>query len=523
MRRVVFGFLLLVAAFAAVAQTPPALSFRVERFEVTGDNPLAAPATQAALAPFLGEYSGIEGLLAAADALEAALSAAGHNFHRVSLPPQELAGGTVVLDVVTFKVGDVKITGNQRFTADNIRYSLPKVIGATSPDLREVSRSLAVANQHPHKKLRVTYRDSTEAADTLDAVVKVEDQRNWNLFANLNNIGNKDTGRTRLQFGGLYSNLTGYDDVFTTAITTSPDNADDVFQFGAFYQVPVYFLSGWISGFYVRSDVDVGNVQNFFDVSGSGDFIGLNYKRSLIPVGRYKHSLNVGVQDRLFDTAISNAVTGTPIAGISTTVRSRPLTLRYDGSYNWLSTSLDFYVDGTQNLRFGGHNRDSDYSAVRAPAEANWKVMRFGALVTQRLPREFVGVMRMNGQYSREPLIPGEQIGVGGERSVRGFEERTVAGDSGMVVNLELWTPPIKMLGGARFLGFLDGGYKHLEEPLAAQKPNDTLSSGGVGVRWDWRQMAALSIDYGQPIAQASGEAADRGNSKWHINLQFRY
>ncbi len=194
MGRICLFILLVLCGGRTFAQEPPTLTFKVERFEVSGDNPLDALATEAALAPFLGEYAGIDGLLAASDGLEAAFVSAGFNFHRVSLPPQELDSGIVVLNVTTFAVGDVKITGNEHFSTDNIRASLPKVIGGGAPNLREVSRSLAVANQHPHKKLKVTFRDSAEQPDTLDAIVKVKDQRPWNVFANLNNIGTKDNG-----------------------------------------------------------------------------------------------------------------------------------------------------------------------------------------------------------------------------------------------------------------------------------------------------------------------------------------
>jgi len=386
-----------------------------------------------------------------------------------------------------------------------------------------VSRSLAVANQHPHKKLKVTFRESAERPDALDAVVNVDDERPWNVFGNLNNIGTKDTGRTRMQLGALVSDLTRHDDVLSGAVTLSPDNIDDVFQLGAFYQLPVYAWSGWFSAFYVKSEVDVGNVQNFFDVSGAGDFVGINFKRSLIPVGRYKHSFTVGLQDRNFETGISNALTGIRIPGISTVVRTRPVDLRYDGSYNWTATSVDFYVDAVQNLSFGGHNDDEAYARVRAVADSHWKALRFGALFTQRLPRDFLGVFRVTGQYSRKPLLPGEQLGFGGERSIRGFEERTTAGDSGLVANAEVWSPPVVQLAGMRFLAFVDAGHKHLNDPLTGQRPSDTLSSVGVGARWSWNEIVALSVDYGQPLANADGEAADRGNSKWHVNITVRY
>ena len=514
-----------VLGLPAVAQEPPPVKFTVTHFEVEGDNPLDKATTDAALAPFLGEYASIDGLLAAKDALEHSFAAAGFSFHRATLPPQALDTGVVVLKVASYNVGDVKVSGNQHFSTETIRASLPKILGGSTPDLTEVSRSLAVANQHPHKKLRVTLRDSETTPDSLDAVVNVQDQKPWNLFGSINNIGNQDTGRTRMQLGGMYSNLTKHDDVFSTSVTISPDNINNVMQFGAFYQIPIYQLSGWLSAFYVKSDVDVGNVQNFFDVSGSGDFIGLSFKRNLLGVGRYKHSFSVGLQDRNFDTAISNAATGLAIRGISTQVRSRPFSARYDGSYTWpvSETSLDFYFDFTTNLSFGGHNNDRDYQRVRSVTEAQWHVIRFGGLVTQNLPRDFSAVLRLNGQYTRDPLIPGEQFGLGGERSVRGFEERTVAGDRGLETSAELWSPPIARLYDLRLLGFVDYGFKSLVQPLSKQRRSDSLSSIGVGARWQLRDLVALSVDYGLPLAHAEGEAADRGNSKWHVNLQVRY
>jgi len=521
--RFVLLTLLLSFSTGPFAQDAPSLTFSVERFSVSGDNPLDAATTDAALAPFVGEHAGMEGLLAARDALEQALRGAGHSFRRVVLPPQTLSGGAVMLEVVSTTLDAVHVEGNQHFSTESIRRSLPELVPGAAPDVRRLSRALHVANQHPSKKLKANFRASDTAPDALDAVVNVIDRKPWSVFGNLNNIGNKETGYTRLTVGGQYSNVTGHDDIFTGSFTTAPDNADDVQQYGAFYQVPVYQLAGWFTAFYVKSDVDVGNVQNIFDISGSGEFIGFNFKHDLIGVGRYRHSLTVGLQDRLFDTAIASAITGLPFEALSTKVRTRPWSLRYDGGYNWATTSLDFYADFTQNLSFGGHNRLSSYQAVRAPADPGWKAMRFGGLVTQRLPRDFLGVAKITGQYASEALIPGEQLGFGGDRSVRGFEQRTIAGDRGVQLNLELWTPPVPELYGVRFLAFFDAAHKVLEDPLIGQRPNDTMSSAGVGARWQWRDQVFATLDYGHPLASADGEAADSGTSKVHFNLEFRY
>lgn len=521
--RQIFLVLALLMASALPAQEAPPLTFTVERFAVSGAMPVDAAAADEVLAPFTGEHAGMEGLLAARDALEQHLRSAGYSFHRVVLPPQTLDSGVVTLEVVTFDIGSVEVEGNQHFSAESVRRSLPPLAAGSAPDLPRLSRALAVANQHPAKQLKLNFRASEEREDALDAVVEVRDEKPWALFAGLNNIGNKSTGYTRMSVGGQYSNLTGHDDVLTGTFITSPDNADDVQQYGVFYQLPVYAASGWLTAFYVKSDVDVGSVQDLFDVSGSGDFLGVSFRHDLVGVGRYRHSITAGIQDRLFDTAIASAITGLPFATLSTKVRTRPISLRYDGGYNWPATSLDFYVDFTQNLSFGGHNRPSSYRQVRAPADPSWKLIRFGALVTQRLPREFRAVGRITGQYTSEPLIPGEQIGFGGDRSVRGFEQRTIAGDRGVQLNFELWSPPVAALYGVRFLTFFDAAHKVLDEPLTGQRPNDTISSIGIGARWQWRDDIVAALDYGQPLANAEGEAADRGNSKVHFTLEYRY
>ena len=307
---------LLMLSVTAAAQEPPPLLISVDRYEVTGDNPLDAATTAAAVAPFTGEFDGLDGLRAASDALESELRRRGFVFHRVVLPPQELAGGTVKLEVLTFALGDKRVTGNERLEDNRIIAALPALAPGTTPNLREVSRSLAVANEHPGRRLGLNFTRSPTEPDTLDANVRVTERRPYSVFAGLNNIGTDESGNLRLTLGVEHNDLFWREHIATATFTTSPDNADDVQQYAFNYRAPVYALNGWIQAFYIRSDVDVGNVQSFFDISGAGDFAGVNFKHTLLPIGRYRHSLSVMIQDRRFDTNISNAATGAGIPGL---------------------------------------------------------------------------------------------------------------------------------------------------------------------------------------------------------------
>ncbi len=522
---------------AAYAEDAPPLNFVVKTYQVEGDNPLGAAANEV-LAPFVGEFDGIEPLYAAQDALNSALANGGFRFYRAILPPQELDTGTIILKVVALPIGKVTVEGAKYVSPEAVERSLPPLKPGAVPNTREVSRALTVANEHPSKHLRVNFRESDETPDALDAVVRVTEEKPWSVSAQINNIGsesegpkrasssaagdNAGTGRTRLTMGGQYNNLTRHDDIISGSVTTSPENADNVMQYMTSYQLPVYALKGWISAFYVHSEVDVNDVSNF-DIQGAGTFYGLSYKHQLLNLGRLKHAISLSLQDRLFDTAIFGSGGGRRNLPLSNKVRSRPISLRYDGALLWTDTSFDFYVDVAHNIESGQHNNATSYALVRDPASIDFTIARFGALVTQRLPRGFSVLGRMTAQLTDQALIPGEELGFGGAHSVRGFEERTIAGDKGVILNFELWSPPVPQAFGARFLGFIDVGHKALVDPVIGQRRNDTISSIGVGTRWQWRKQLSLAIDYGLPLASADGEASDRGNSKWHLDLSYRY
>lgn len=524
---------------AVYAEEAPPLKIVVKTYKVEGDNPIGAAASEA-LAPFIGEFDGLEPLYAAKDAVNAALASGGYRFYRAVLPPQDIVEGVVTIKILALPIGKVVVEGNKRVSAKAVERSVRALKPGEVPNTVEVSRALAVVNEHPSKKVQVNFRESEETPDTLDAVLKVAEEKPWSVFAQINNIGsesegpkasadsvagnNAGTGRTRLTMGGQYDNLTRHDDVLQGSVTTSPENAENVLQYATSYQLPIYRLNGWLTGFYVHSEVDVEGVQSgIFDIEGAGTFYGLSFKHQLLNIGRYKHSVTLGVQDRLFDTAIATSANGVRIPALSTKVRSRPFMVRYDGAYGWSSTSLDYYFDVTRNIEAGFHSNAADYALVRGPATPDFTVAHFGALVTQRLPRGFSALGRMTAQLTGQALIPGEQLGVGGVHSVRGFEERTIAGDKGIILNFELWSPPVKRLLDARFLGFIDVGHKALFDPVVGQRQNDTISSIGLGARWQWRKQVSLAIDYGLPLASADGEASDRGNSKWHLDLTYRY
>lgn len=527
MRIKIIAFALVAACVGNLARAiepPSEIRFTVESFEVTGPNPLGAERTERVLEPYTGEHLGLEGLQAAADALQQILSRQGHRFHRVILPPQTLREGIVTLKVVPFELGGVEIDGNQYFSDANILNSLPPLVPGRVPNLNALARARGIANEHPAKQLRLKFRESRRE-DAVDAVLTVEDAPPGSVFTLLQNTGTEESGEWRLSLGYQHQNLFDRDHGLSVVYTTAADDTDAVSQYGLNYRWPMYGHGGTLSFHYSQSDVDSGTVQEFFEVKGSGTVGGFRYRYPFSVSGRYRHDLGVGYDDKLFEDNVQ--FLGMPIG---TDVRSNPLTLRYGGRWQWLKTGLGFDLTAVANQPGGSHSDEITYNTARHGADPEWTAWRYRLSWDYRFAGGWLLQFNGDGQLGGEPLVPGEQFGLGGAHSVRGFDERAILGDSGWQAGLEVWTPPL-VSQAVYLLWFYDLGESSLEtvDTSGVGLEAVELASTGVGLRWQWDARLNLRLDAAlvreNSLNPDGGQLQypEAGDSKIHFGMFYRF
>lgn len=508
-----------LAPAASAATAPPEFSFTVTRFEVTGNNPLSAKQTQTVLQLFTGKHSGLEGLQAAADALQAELGRQGYNFHRVILPPQTLQGGVIRLQLVEFKLDAVQVKDNRYFDRANVLASLPPLKSGEAPNVRALSRALRQANAHPSRQLRLSFAES-ETASAINATVNVEDRAPGSFFTVLQNSGTEETGDYRLSLGYQYSNLFNRDHMLSLIYTTAPDDTDAVTQYGINYQIPLYSHAGTLSFLYSDSDVDVGTVQDFFNVSGAGTVIGIRYQHAFLDRGSYQHEVGLAYDDKLFEN--STTFSGEPIGN---DVRTNPLTATYRGRFVQPQDYFGFELGMAANQANGSDSNDAAYEAVREGADSGWSALRYGFDYSHRFGNNWSLRFGYKAQNAGEPLVSGEQFGIGGAQSVRGYEERELLGDNGWQANLEVLTRPLWDTGIV-LLAFYDIGHVDSEATINNPATKYDIGSIGVGLRWSWRQQLGLRADIASAmddVDPARPDATRDGDTKLHFSLFYRF
>jgi hemolysin activation/secretion protein len=294
--------------------------------------------------------------------------------------------------------------------------------------------------------------------------------------------------------------------------------------YGVGYHIPLYAYGDSVDLFASYSDVDSGTVSaGIFDllVSGKGTVAGARYNHNLRRIGDYESKLIYGVDYKAYQNNVS--LQGLQL-GNDITVH--PLSIGYAGVWTLKQGQADINVSAFHNIPGGDRGDSADFNRVRAGAAASYNLLRMVASYSRALPRDWQMRLALSGQYSNDMLVPGEQFGAGGANSVRGFDEREIANDSGHMASAELYTPNLcaGIRSGAtqcRALTFYDIAHVTRNHPLPGELAQASIGSIGLGFRMSVDRNLALQVDYGRVVDAGITEA--RGDNRVHVRLALSY
>jgi hemolysin activation/secretion protein len=503
---------------AAEADAPITLSFDISEYRVEGNTLLSQGRVAATLKPFTGSSRTFSDIEAARHALQQAYADAGYGAVSVAVPEQEIQGGIVRLAVIEAKVRGVEVIGNEYFDAANIRASLPSLVPGVSPNTRAIAHELRLANENPSKRSTTLLRTG-RARGEVDVLIRVEDSRPARFFASLDNTGSPETGMSRVSVGYQDTNVFNRDQTLTMQYTTSPEKPDKVSIYGLGYRWPLYSLGDAIDLFAGYSDVNSGTVQGLFNVSGSGTIFGARYHRNFHKIGDYEHQLTGGLDYRAYQNNVDYL--GTPL-GADVTVH--PISLSYSGLYRVPNHEGRFYLTLAHNIPGGNKGNDADFAASRAGADANYTIFTYGANYTRRFESGWSATLAYSAQFTREPLVAGEQFGLGGYDSVRGFHEREIANDRGYRGSIEVLSPElaphIKLENASvKLLTFYDFGRVRRIDAQPDETVADGVASAGFGLRMTVSPHFNLRLDYAWVLDP--GGTQGRGDGRLHAGLTY--
>ncbi|MBE0619265.1 MAG: ShlB/FhaC/HecB family hemolysin secretion/activation protein [Burkholderiales bacterium] len=516
--------------------------FDIDKFTVHGATLITPDGLKLLLAPYIGKSKNFGDVQKALEALERSYTSKGYSAVQVILPEQQIDDGEIEFDIIEAKIGKIVVEGNKYFDDANIRASLPLLVPGMPPNIFDISDNLRLANENPAKQTTVLLRSGAEEG-VIDAVARVADERPNKISVTLDNTGTEQTGLFRLGIGYQNANMFNRDHVLNAQYVTAPNDDDRTNRLGLYpsknvmvvglqYLIPLYREGDTLEFSAGYSNVDSGVVANLFTISGSGTVLGARYNQNLQRIGDLEQKLSYGLDWRGYRSQVRQI--GVAGFGLVPDVTVHPVTVTYAGVYRKSESESSFYISASQNLP-GGNDAGTgafqgDVAAVpvrppaRADANPRYFVARWGFNHNRALPRDWQFRWGMSGQWTRDMLIAGEQFGIGGADSVRGFLEREIIDDNGYRGTLELYSPDfggIVPVSGARMraLVFYDwGGLKRIH-PAALEMWGQHISSAGLGMRFSRGTNFSLRLDAARVIDK--GGVQGRGDMRVHASLAY--
>jgi hemolysin activation/secretion protein len=505
---------------SAVPSNPPAPPrFAIQRFLVEGNSLLSQDELDRILTPFSGKDRDFGDIQRALEALQDVYTGRGYSAVRVSVPEQDIRSGQVRLRVVEARIRRVRVQGNRFFDEKNVRAGLPSLKEGTSPNTRAIGQDAQLVNENPAKQVSVALQ-AAEDPGQVDATVRVTDENPSRISVFADNTGTPKTGNLRTGVGYQNANLFNGDDVINAQVLTSPGHASDVKVFGAGYRVPIYTWGGAVDTLVGYSSVSSGTVQDLFNVSGKGTVFGLRYTQLLGRIDTYEHRTAFGLDYRAYKNSVT--LVGTTVSLVPD-ITVHPASLTYSGRSSQVGRDLSFNISYSHNIP-GGNKGDQaafDDPGQRLGASAKYSIWRAGITFSQLLPSDFIMRAVANTQQTHHLLIPGEQFGMGGADSVRGYYERETASDVGRRFSLEGYGPDFGSWIGstwrARVLVFADAARGHDNVP--ERGPENKLGSFGLGMRANQGKSFAFRLD----VARVTKDAGTRLNGEYRAHAAVAY
>lgn len=414
----------------------------------------------------------------------------------VVIPPQDVTEGVLKIIVHESSVGKVKIVGNDWSSAKFTR----KIIGLKQGErinTNDLLVDLSFLNKNPFKRTDILF-SAGEEKGTTDIEVITNEKRPYRVYAGVDNRGNEAIGNYRQYEGFNCGRFLGMDHIFSYQLTTSIPFGR-MYAHAAYYEIPLPMRMS-LSFYGGYSHIRTKMFNHYFRNSGENVQFSTRYHLPLFAALQGSNDFSLG-----FDYKRSNnnvLFSEAPIFAKMATLSQLVMAYEYKDLFDrgWGAFDVQFYLSP---FRMFSNQNKSDYQLLSPKAIPHYFYLTLGWENTWSLPHCMGIHIRIKGQIANQNLLPSEQLGLGGFDTVRGYREREINGEQGILANLELFSPYFSIFkwrslcgsslkrhcgdsakDALRFLAFLDYGFVQKRHQIKTEKNAQYIVGIGPGLQY---------------------------------------
>ena len=458
----------------------------IKGFRIDGNKSLSDEAIKETLKPWLGKTVPFQELQKAADTVAALYRSQG-KLAQVSVPPQKINDGIVILKVLEATLGAVHIdmpNGPSRFTEDRARRYVTDANRLSDiVQTQNIERSIYILNETPGIAVATQLEPGKNEGD-VDLKVSLVDTKPVRGKLEANNYGSRSTGIGQRIVNVTFDNPGSFGDQIS--LSNIKSSGSD-YSIGS-YSLPIGTdgLRLGVSGSYL----DYENVGEFAypknPAAGAGraKTVGVNVTYPLLRSPAKNANVTAGLDRKMY---LNSSVA----SGANTSdYRIENMVLGFSGNafdgwggggVNSLSVNLTKgHLTPGSNTPTYGSDKPSTFTKITSTVSRN----------QQLVPDQTVLTVSASGQMASDDLDSAERFYLGGPYGVRAYPGSQAGGSQGAMINIEIQQQlENKFVASA----FYDAGFvqqfrnKTMHDTSLANRTNAdnsySLRGAGVGLK----------------------------------------
>jgi hemolysin activation/secretion protein len=467
----------------------------VDKFEIVGSTVFSQEELAQVLAEFTKKPISLAEIFQARSKITDLYVKKGYITSGAYIPPQTIKSGVVKIQIVEGKLEDIQVTGTRRLNPNYVRSRLAIATGA--PLNREkLLEALQLLQLNPLIQNLSAELSAGSRPGVSVLQVEVREAKSFSSQIVLDNGRSPSVGSFRRRLQVNQANLLGFGDGFNFALT----NTDGSNAFDVGYTLPLNARNGTLSfNFGTTSSNVIEEPFNILDIESSSRYYEITYRQPIIQTPTQEFAVGLTASRRESEASyIEGARLPFPSLGADAEGKTRISALRFFQEWTSrnsreviaLRSQFNLGID-VLNPTINQEAPDSQFFAWQG--QAQW---------ARLLAPETLLLIRANTQLASRPLLPLEQLGLGGIDSIRGYRQDFLLTDNGAFASAEVQVPILrlpKMNSLLQIIPFADFGVGWNSSNRDNPNPN-ALASVGLGLRWTQGDRFTARLDWGIPL-----------------------
>ncbi|MUG95314.1 BamA/TamA family outer membrane protein [Scytonema sp. UIC 10036] len=473
----------------------------VERFEVIGSTVFSSDRLAATVKEFTNRpITSVAELQLAAEAISQLYRDEGYITSGAVIPANQTfkkKGGVVTIQVLEGQLENIQVRGLRRLNPNYIRSRIQ--IATDKPlNVNRLLRALQLLQLNPliRNISAELAAGSTSGTNVLD--VRVTEAKTLSAQISLDNNRSPSVGSFQRRIQLNQANLLGLGDGLSVSYTNT-EGSNDV---DARYTLPINPYNGTLEfGYsYTNSNV-IEDPFDRFDIEGTSQDFSLTLRQPIVQTPNEEFALGLTASRResevdFLGPPLTARRVGFPVPG-SDDGNTRLSILRFFQDWTKRSSRQVFAVRSQFSFGLDVFNATTNEDAP----DARFFSWRGQAQWVRRLAPDTLLLISADAQLADRALVPLEQFGLGGQRTVRGYRQDLLLTDNAFSASAELRYPILRVpqVGGVlQITPFVDYGTVWNSSGNADPDPSN-LASIGLGLLWQSNRLSAR-FDYGIPL-----------------------